>query len=88
MAIKTVSPDGEQALTESIRFHDQVYQHRAARWPARIEMQLPVFPGLSAMAREVAMRPSAARNRGETRRAGLRQLRRLSPQLRTVTILP
>ncbi len=41
-------PEGNDALTEFILFADRVYACRSARWPANIEMHLPLLTGQSA----------------------------------------
>ncbi|HEY2931546.1 MAG TPA: hypothetical protein VGK99_07345 [Acidobacteriota bacterium] len=45
MAIKVAVPEGKAALTEFIQFYDQVYAYRDARWPAALEVQLPILIG-------------------------------------------
>jgi GNAT superfamily N-acetyltransferase len=45
MAIQIEMPADEQALTEFVRFHDRVYEYRAARWPASQRFQLHILLG-------------------------------------------
>jgi GNAT superfamily N-acetyltransferase len=45
MIIQIEMPAEEQALGEFTRFHDRVYEYRAARWPASQRHQLRVLSG-------------------------------------------
>jgi hypothetical protein len=45
MAIQIETPADEKALTEFVRFHDRVYEYRAARWPAAVRRQLHILLG-------------------------------------------
>lgn len=45
MGIKIGIPRSNEGLTEFVRFHDQVYDYRDARWPAPLELQLPILTG-------------------------------------------
>jgi hypothetical protein len=58
-------PEGKDALTEFILFHDQVYAYRSARWPASIEFQLPLLTGQSADCEDRTLKPLLVRDRGE-----------------------
>jgi GNAT superfamily N-acetyltransferase len=51
MALRIEIPESKEALTEFIQFYDQVYDYRAARWEAPLELQLPVLSGESPFAR-------------------------------------
>ncbi|MBI3797532.1 MAG: hypothetical protein HY268_11285 [Deltaproteobacteria bacterium] len=64
MAIKIESPEGVEALTEFVQFYDQVYEYRAARWPADMEFQLPLLTGESPFAQGRKLRPFLARTQG------------------------
>jgi GNAT superfamily N-acetyltransferase len=50
MGVRIEIPQGNEALTELVQFHDQVYDYRDARWPAPLELQLPVLTGDSPFA--------------------------------------
>ncbi len=65
MPIKIESPGGEDAFREFILFQDRVYESRSARWPAAVEMQLPLLLGQAAAALEKRLRPFVARESGE-----------------------
>jgi hypothetical protein len=45
MAIQIEMPADEKALTEFVRFHDRVYEYRAARWPAASRRHLHILMG-------------------------------------------
>jgi GNAT superfamily N-acetyltransferase len=60
MGIKIEIPEGDKALTEFVRFHDQVYDYRDARWPAALESQLPVLTGESPFSEGRKIRPFLA----------------------------
>ncbi len=45
MTIHIETPADEMALTEFVRFHDRVYEYRAARWPASQRLQLHILMG-------------------------------------------
>lgn len=64
MAITIDSPQGKDQLNEFIRFHDQVYQHRSAHWPAVPELQLPLLLGESPFTEGRTIRPFMARQAG------------------------
>lgn len=61
MDVKIEIPQGNEALTEFVRFYDQVYDYRDARWGAPLELQLPVLTGESPFARGREIRPFLAR---------------------------
>jgi GNAT superfamily N-acetyltransferase len=60
MAIKIEIPEGGEALTEFVRFYDQVYAYRDVRWEAPLELQLPVLTADSPFARGREIRPFLA----------------------------
>jgi GNAT superfamily N-acetyltransferase len=60
MGVKIEVPQDNEALTEFVRFYDQVYDYRDARWPAPLEMQLPVLTGDSPFAQGREIRPFLA----------------------------
>jgi GNAT superfamily N-acetyltransferase len=60
MAIKIEIPESREALTEFVRFYDQVYAYRDARWEAPLELQLPVLTADSPFARGREIRPFLA----------------------------
>ena len=41
-------PEGNESLTEFILFFDRVYAYRSARWPASLDLNLPLLTGQSA----------------------------------------
>jgi hypothetical protein len=43
MTIQIEMPSDEKALTEFVRFHDRVYEYRAARWPVAPRRQLHIL---------------------------------------------
>ena len=61
MDVRIETPQGRKALTEFIRFYDQVYEYKDARWPAALELQLPILSGDSPFADGRTMRPFLAR---------------------------
>ena len=61
MGIRIEIPQGNEALTEFVLFHDQVYDYRDARWPAPLELQLPILTGDSPFAQGRSIRPFLAR---------------------------
>ncbi len=65
MALRIETPEGEQALTEFLLFHDRVYEYRSARWPATIPLQLPILMGQPPFASGRQMKPFLAREGGE-----------------------
>jgi GNAT superfamily N-acetyltransferase len=61
MSVRIEIPEGQQSLAEFVLFHDQVYQYRAARWPAPLELQLPTLAGENPFSQGRVMRPFLAR---------------------------
>jgi GNAT superfamily N-acetyltransferase len=61
MDIKIEIPESKEALAEFVRFYDQVYDYRDARWEAPLELQLPILTGESPFARGRSIRPFLAR---------------------------
>ena len=57
MGVQIEVPQGTEALTEFVQFYDQVYEYRDARWPAPVELQLPILTGESPFARGREIRP-------------------------------
>jgi hypothetical protein len=64
MALRIETPEGEEALLEFLRFHDQVYAGRGAAWRAFIPFQLPLLSGTGPFARDRTIRPFVAREDG------------------------
>jgi len=64
MAIEIVTPEGADALTEFLRFPDEVYSDRSARWPAFVPFQLGLLTGESPFAQDRRVRPFVAREDG------------------------
>ncbi|HKN00967.1 MAG TPA: hypothetical protein VJX23_10660 [Candidatus Binataceae bacterium] len=62
MTIRIESPEGHDASMEFLLFEDQVYQHRSARWPARIPLMLPVLRAESPFNHERTIKPFVARD--------------------------
>ena len=60
MGVKIEIPQGNEALTEFVQFHDRVYDYRDARWPAPLELQLPILTGDSPFAQGREIRPFLA----------------------------
>jgi hypothetical protein len=58
-------PEGNDALTEFILFFDQVYRYRSARWPASVELNLPLLTGHSADCQDRILKPLLVRDHGE-----------------------
>jgi GNAT superfamily N-acetyltransferase len=58
-------PEGKDALTEFILFYDRVYGYRSVRWPASVEMQMPLLTGESADCEDRIFRPLLVRDEGE-----------------------
>ena len=61
MDIKIEIPESKAALTEFVEFYDQVYVYRDARWPAPLELHLPILTGDSPFSRGREIRPFLAR---------------------------
>ena len=51
------APEGEEALTELILFHDRVYEGRSAWWPSITPIELPMLTGDSPFAAGRTFRP-------------------------------
>ena len=60
MDTKIEIPQSQEALTEFVRFYDQVYAYRDARWQAPVELQLPILTGESPFAPGREIRPFVA----------------------------
>jgi GNAT superfamily N-acetyltransferase len=58
-------PEGKDMLTEFILFYDRVYGYRSVRWPANIEMQMPLLTGQSVDCEDRIFRPLLVRDEGE-----------------------
>ena len=65
MTIAIESPLSESDLVQFIRFQDTLRPELAARWPASIEMQLPILSGIGALAVGREIRPFTALENGE-----------------------
>ncbi len=65
MSFKIESPEGRDALTEFVLFFDQVNASRSARWPAPLELQLPILLGESPFCKDRQIQPFVARRGGE-----------------------
>ena len=61
MGVKIEMPESKEALTEFVRFYDQVYDYRDARWTAPLELHLPILTGDNPFARGRSIRPFLAR---------------------------
>ncbi|MGH8007552.1 MAG: hypothetical protein ACREQ3_11150 [Candidatus Binatia bacterium] len=61
MALKVEIPDSEIGFTEFVQFYDQVYAYRDVRWPAAVELQIPILTGKSPFAQGRKMRPFLVR---------------------------
>ena len=64
MPLRVETPADEDALTEFILFHDEVYRARSARWAAHVPFQLPTLLGESPFARDRRIRPFVVRDQG------------------------
>jgi GNAT superfamily N-acetyltransferase len=65
VTIRIESPDSEAGLTAFIKFQDVIRPELTARWPAAIEIQLPVLRGVSAFVAGKTMKAFVAREDGE-----------------------
>jgi len=65
VALRIETPEGEQALSEFVLFHDRVYEYRSARWPATVPLQLPILMGQPPFASERQLKAFVAREGGE-----------------------
>jgi hypothetical protein len=64
MAIQIEMPADEKALAEFVRFHDRVYEYRAARWPAAFRRQLHILMGAPPYGEDREIKPFLAREGG------------------------
>src|SRR5439155_1234760 len=64
-AIHIETPEGTDALTEFVLFHDRVYASRPARWSAFLPLDLPILAGESPFVEGRRVRPFVARAGGE-----------------------
>jgi len=64
MSIKIEIARGEDALTELILFHEQVYQDRDAHWPPMLPLALPTLQGASPFSQDRRFHPLIARQDG------------------------
>ncbi len=62
MALRFETPEGSDALTEFVLFHDRVYEYRQAQWPALLPLSLPILTGESAFAEGRAICPMLVRD--------------------------
>lgn len=60
MAVHMKTPESKDALTEFIRFHDQVYAYRNIYWPTSVEYQLPILTRQGPYAQRLDLRPFLA----------------------------
>jgi GNAT superfamily N-acetyltransferase len=65
MGVSIETPEGTEALTEFVRFYDEVYTPRAIRWPALVPFQLSVLRNRSPFAQGRTMKPFLARADGK-----------------------
>ncbi|MGH7859564.1 MAG: hypothetical protein ACREQY_19745, partial [Candidatus Binatia bacterium] len=65
MAVRIETPEGEEALTELLQFHDHVYEYRSACHLEFLPLTLPILTGESSFARGRELRPFLARDGGE-----------------------
>jgi len=65
VALRIETPEDEQALTEFLLFHDQVYEYRSARWLVTVPLQLPILMGKSPFASGRQLKALVAREGGE-----------------------
>src|SRR5207249_4955741 len=61
VAIRIETPEGTDALTEFVLFHDRVYASRPARWSAFVPLELPILAGESPFVEGRRVRPFVAR---------------------------
>src|SRR5438094_125493 len=66
VAIRIETPEGTDALTEFVLFHDRVYASRPARWSAFVPLELPILAGESPFVEGRRVRPFVAREGDET----------------------
>jgi hypothetical protein len=65
VALRVEVPDGTEALSDFILFHERVYAYRSARWPAIPQLQLPLLTGAGPYAHGRRLRPFLVRDGGE-----------------------
>jgi hypothetical protein len=65
VSIKVEVPQGEDALTELLAFHDRVYATRDVRWQEIVPFHLPILLGKSPFNIGRTLRPFVARTGGE-----------------------
>jgi len=65
VAIRIETPEGTDALTEFVLFHDRVYASRPARWSAFVPLELPILAGESPFVEGRRVRPFVAREGDE-----------------------
>jgi GNAT superfamily N-acetyltransferase len=65
VAIRIEIPEGGDALTEFVLFHDRVYASCPARWSAFVPLELPILAGQSPFVEGRRVRPFVARAGGE-----------------------
>jgi Acetyltransferase (GNAT) family len=65
MSIAIETPQGDDALTEWVRFHDTVYAERSVRWSAFVPLDLAILTGESPFTRGRRTRPFWAREGGK-----------------------
>src|SRR5207247_2267879 len=65
VAIRIETPEGTDALTEFVLFHDRVYASRPARWSAFVPLELPILAGGSPFVEGRRVRPFVAREGDE-----------------------
>src|SRR3984893_7349163 len=63
--MKIEFPEGNDALTEFILFSDRVYAYRSVRWPASVEMQMPLLTGQSADCEDRTFKPLLIRDHSD-----------------------
>ncbi len=63
--MKVEYPEDDDSLKEFILFQDRVYDYRSARWPADLELLLPILKGQSPFAQQRTFRPMLIRDHGE-----------------------
>jgi len=66
MPITIETPQDEDALTEFVLFHDDVYREHGARWAAVVPLELPILKGESPFNQGRRVRPFLARQNGRT----------------------
>jgi predicted GNAT family acetyltransferase len=62
MRLQIEIPQGNESLTEFLKFYDRVYEYRNARWSAPLELQLPTLAGESPFAHGRIIRAFLARS--------------------------